>query len=220
MSQKGKKHSFPKMEGLLLFARYCFMPNRLGFCGPKENRVIFDSVIKNKVEPRLKEVLKKFPTALFYLKKIGKSNKIKDPFDKKVVEAYFIGNRLLEKLPEKPHHSFHVFNLPFQSPLLKKTLKNMENCLILEGKVLEIKNNYLKIRSQGLLRKNKELKFVPKIKNVLYKIKGKSFIPEVKKGDNISYHWGFACEILNKKQIENLKKYTLYHLNLVNEQRR
>ncbi len=37
-----------RLHGAILAARHSFMPNRLGYCGPDENDVLFDALVNNK----------------------------------------------------------------------------------------------------------------------------------------------------------------------------
>ena len=206
-------------EGLLLFARYAFMPNKLGFCGPNENQLIFESVVKNKVRKNLEKALYQFPGALLYLNKIAESSKINELFNKKIVEAYFLGNSNLEKVPIRVNHQFHVFNLfPFTSKL-KRTLNNMDLCRISWGKVRRIFEDKLEVEYSPLIDKNGRL-MLGKLRwgFVYYRLKNKSFVRNVKVGDIVSFHWQWACQILNPTQTKNLKKYTQYQLNLINAQ--
>ncbi|OGD66516.1 hypothetical protein A3F08_02285 [Candidatus Berkelbacteria bacterium RIFCSPHIGHO2_12_FULL_36_9] len=84
--------------GNLLFAKYAFAPNKLKYCGPDDNRAIFDYCVAQQSDQGLVELLKGFEGAYPYLQIIARANKIKDPFDEKVVEAYWIGNNLLKNV--------------------------------------------------------------------------------------------------------------------------
>jgi Family of unknown function (DUF6390) len=85
------------LEGTLRFVRYGFMPNRLQYCGPAgDNRTLLDYAVENVVDGGLAPLLRQFNGALPYLKLIARSNGIADPFDPRVVEAYWIGNPLLQ----------------------------------------------------------------------------------------------------------------------------
>lgn len=89
------------MNGLLRCSRYSFGPNRLHYCGPDANNEIL-SYIQNKAEdPGLEILMKAFQTLYPYLQLIAEANLIKDPFDDKVVEAYWIGNNLLKAVTKK-----------------------------------------------------------------------------------------------------------------------
>jgi len=83
-------------SGMLLFIRYAFMPNHLGYCGGNENEVLFEHATDGRADPRLAPMLVKFTGAVPYLRTIAAANGIRDPFDPRVVEAYWIGNELLD----------------------------------------------------------------------------------------------------------------------------
>ncbi len=89
------------MDGMLMFAKYAFPPNSLQFCGPSDNKALFEilgagDLQKNRNE--LKNLLLQFQGAVPYLRLIAAKNGIKDIFDKRVVEAYWLGNSLLGKI--------------------------------------------------------------------------------------------------------------------------
>jgi hypothetical protein len=83
------------LGGPLRFARYAFMPNRLGYCGGDDNRALYDYVVASTADRGLAELLGRFSGAMPYLRLIARTTGIGDPFDPRVVEAYWIGNDLL-----------------------------------------------------------------------------------------------------------------------------
>lgn len=89
------------MDGLLRCGRYAFGPNRLHYCGPDANREILAYMQRGVADAGLEMLLKAFRTLYPYLKLIASANNIRDPFDNRVVEAYWIGNRLLENVEKK-----------------------------------------------------------------------------------------------------------------------
>ncbi len=89
------------VRGTTRFVRYAFMPNRLQYCGGDDNRTILDYAIADVREAPLVGMLRKFTGALPYLALIARRNGISDPFDERVVEAYWIGNELLECVEAK-----------------------------------------------------------------------------------------------------------------------
>lgn len=89
------------MDGVLRCSRYAFGPNRLHYCGPDANREIFSYIQNNSSDPGLETLLKAFNTMYPYLRHIAEANDIRDPFDERVVEAYWIGNDLLETVEKK-----------------------------------------------------------------------------------------------------------------------
>jgi hypothetical protein len=84
------------LAGTLRFVRYAFMPNRLRYCGGDDNRTIFEYAVENVSDGGLTPLLRRFTGALPYLRLIADANGIADPFDARVVEAYWLGNELLE----------------------------------------------------------------------------------------------------------------------------
>jgi hypothetical protein len=84
------------LTGPLRFVRYAFMPNRLRYCGGDDNTTIFQYAVEGVSDGGLTPLLRKFGGALPYLQLIARANGLADPFDARVVEAYWIGNELLE----------------------------------------------------------------------------------------------------------------------------
>jgi hydrogenase maturation factor len=84
------------LEGTLRFVRYAFMPNRLRYCGGDDNRTLFEYGTEGVSDGGLQPLLRQFSGALPYLKLIAQANNLADPFHARVVEAYWIGNELLE----------------------------------------------------------------------------------------------------------------------------
>ena len=82
-------------EGVLRFGRYAFPPNELGYCGPDDHDALLGYVVGRRPDQGLVELGRRFEGAYPYLKLIAESNGIADPFDSRVVEAYWIGNGLL-----------------------------------------------------------------------------------------------------------------------------
>ena len=92
------------VDGTGRFIRYAFMPNRLHYCGGDNNSVIFDYAVEGVREPPLEAMLRKFTGAMPYLSLIARSNGINDPFDERVVEAYWLGNDLLTGVEVRQLH--------------------------------------------------------------------------------------------------------------------
>ncbi len=91
------------MRGIRIAALYGFYPHKLGFCGLQENsakKTLLDYLSGEKIsEQKIRKILETFKGSFAYYKLIAKSNGIKDPFEEKVVKAYWVGNQLLEKVP-------------------------------------------------------------------------------------------------------------------------
>jgi hypothetical protein len=86
------------MDGVLRCSRYAFGPNRLHYCGPDANSEIRSYINEGTSDPGLKQLLREFQTMFPYLRHIADANDIRDPFDERVVEAYWLGNELLDRI--------------------------------------------------------------------------------------------------------------------------
>ncbi len=98
-------------NGLLMFAKYAFPPNSLQLCGPQENQELFEILTGHtgNTNKDLKHLLLQFSGAVPYLRLIAESNNIKDEFNCGIVEAYWLGNALLEKVVMKDVYD-HIEN--------------------------------------------------------------------------------------------------------------
>lgn len=125
--------------GPVLFARYAYPPNSLGYCGPDRARELLERACAGVDDPDLRRLAAGFEGAWPYLELIAAASGIADPLDAEVVEAYWVGNHLLDavtptllhafledrfrgragatwpmlrdtmSLTATPHHNFHVF---------------------------------------------------------------------------------------------------------------
>ncbi|MGB7981970.1 MAG: DUF6390 family protein, partial [Candidatus Nanopelagicales bacterium] len=86
----------PRPSGALRFARYAYPPNELGFCGPDAAGQILEQVAAGADDPDLRGLLHRFEGAWPYLELIAGCAGIDDPLDDRVVEAYWLGNDLLD----------------------------------------------------------------------------------------------------------------------------
>jgi hypothetical protein len=94
------------ISGALLFGRYAFPPNQLGYCGPPDYLALFEYVSQHRTDKGLIELERRFEGAYPYLQLIARANGIPDPFDRRVVEAYWIGNAYLARVrPADFQHS-------------------------------------------------------------------------------------------------------------------
>ena len=128
----------PDQAGAHMFVRYAYPPNALGYCGPDSFR---DYAEAGTVDQGLVKQVQAFSGAWPYLELIAAGCGISDPLDQRVVEAYWVGNDLLDRvalgqlgdsMAERfrkqvgnkfqflaegvlaggvPHHSFHVFGV-------------------------------------------------------------------------------------------------------------
>jgi Family of unknown function (DUF6390) len=83
---------------MLLTARYGFPPNRLELCGPRDHPALLGYLAEQASDRGLEALLRQFAGMYPYLTFIAASNGIADPFDPRVVEAYWVGNALLDRV--------------------------------------------------------------------------------------------------------------------------
>jgi Family of unknown function (DUF6390) len=84
------------MDGVALCARFSIATNRLAYCGPADAEpALYDAIVTGTGSPRAREALTRFEALMPYLEALGEANG-RDPFDPEVVEAYWLGNELLE----------------------------------------------------------------------------------------------------------------------------
>ncbi len=107
--------------GVLMCAHYAFPPNSLHYCGPHKAKTVQNYLEAGTTDPELIEILQQFETLYPYLSCIAHANNIADPFDPRVVEAYWIGNMLLKKVSMPMIYEHYTQGLG-----LKKRLKKSE----------------------------------------------------------------------------------------------
>jgi len=103
--------SVKNLDGIMRCSRYSFGPNRLHYCGPDANKELHDLIENGENNIGLAHLLKQFKTLFPYLKQIAQANDISDPFDGKVVEAYWLGNELLDMVEKNMLYRFLVDDL-------------------------------------------------------------------------------------------------------------
>lgn len=107
-------------------SRYSFGPNRLHYCGPDANKELQTLIESGESNIGLSVLLKQFKTLFPYLRKIAEANGIADPFDGRVVEAYWLGNELLERLDKNTLYHFLVDDLKIRDKLKTEELNWLE----------------------------------------------------------------------------------------------
>jgi Family of unknown function (DUF6390) len=86
------------MDGVALCARFSIATNRLQYCGPSDAEPdLYRAITSEERQAEARAHLSRFEALMPYLEAIGRKHAL-DPFDRRVVEAYWIGNPLLEAL--------------------------------------------------------------------------------------------------------------------------
>ncbi len=84
------------MEGFELGARFSIVTNRRSYCGPADAEPdLYRAVTEGVDRPEVERHLAQFEALYPYLEAIAARHG-RDPFDREVVEAYWIGNSLLD----------------------------------------------------------------------------------------------------------------------------
>ena len=84
------------MDGVALCARFSIATNRLQFCGPSDAEpALYRAITTEEGHAEARNHLSRFEALMPYLEAIGRKHGL-DPFDPRVVEAYWIGNELLD----------------------------------------------------------------------------------------------------------------------------
>jgi len=85
-------------SGAILFARYAYPPNELGYCGTTDHRGLLQYGAEGTVDPGLVQLAQGFSGAWPYLEFIAAATGIRAPLDRRVVEAYWLGGDLLDTI--------------------------------------------------------------------------------------------------------------------------
>jgi len=229
--------------GPLLFARFAHPPNSHGYCGPPGGSTLFESGNRGFVDADLIRAERSFHGAWTYLALIAEANGIDDPLDHRVVEAYWLGNQLLDRVDSillsralgqrlctgvtvppraRPHHSFHVFFVyPWVGLLGRKggqPLRVLNGCRIRPGQVVSARGDEVTVRSRPLCWDGHRLGFgAVRVETVRAANGGRGFVTDLSPGDLVALHWDWVCDRLSRRQLHNLATYTERTLRMVNE---
>lgn len=240
------------VPGPVLFGRYAFGPNRLGYCGTDDHAALLGHAAAED-DGELRRLAVTFDGAYPYLELIARANGLADPLDARVVEAYWIGNDLTaavapsslhRSLDERfrprvnratwrwleasvpagarPVHAFHVLDVFPRIGLLRggqvnDVLKAIDACRIRWGRVASVDEGTLTVDAPALELVDGKLCIGPPHGEVVERwIDGIGFVDDVRPGDVISLHWGWACDRLTARQYANLAAWTEFELGVAN----
>jgi hypothetical protein len=120
-------------RGLGMCSRYAIAPNSLHYCGPERQTDLLGYVQHRVADGGLLEILNRFDTLYKYLVLIASHNHITDPFQKRVVEAYWIGNRLLHTIPRRRLVSHVVSTLGVGKRVTSKKMSSIVTPILVDG---------------------------------------------------------------------------------------
>jgi Family of unknown function (DUF6390) len=233
------------IAGPLLFARYGCPPNERGLCGPADNAALRGYALAGQSGPDLARLARGFAGAWPYLQLIAAANGIADPLDASVVEAYWVGNSLLESvrvadygalLDERfrgaagrdweqiagsipagalPHHSFHVFCVYPWTGLLREG-RTQPSLHVLDSCRI----------GWGRVATTDPLTVVRRPLAWDGRVLGfgpsapcqvaPGLVTGLQPGEWVSLHWDSVCDRLSPGQLRSLRRYTARHLRLAN----
>ena len=87
-----------EVSGAILFARYAYPPNELGYCGTPDHQGLLQYGAERAVDAGLVQLAQGFSGAWPYLQFIAAATGIPAPLDRRVVEAYWLGGELLDRI--------------------------------------------------------------------------------------------------------------------------
>ncbi len=228
------------MEGVGLSAKFALMPNCLGHCGTDWFAGLYSMYLRGKVEDwYLKAEMRNFTAHFEYLRLIAECNEMR-PFDERVVEAFWIGNELLESVKKRDLEYLILEGFAGEEGMSRR---RAVRCVkeIPEGVVPHHSFHVLHLGSlsgkfkpthehadcclvrSGIIRKIKgEVAEVDcwsmrgvKRERMQSSINGIRSDEKLEKGDVVAVHWGMMCAKLSEAQERNLIKYTRRNLELL-----
>ena len=178
---------------------------------------------------------------------IAEAHAIEDPMDLRVVDAYWIGNTLSDRVD--PVLMTQSMDVRFKAQLLPEAWKwlqgkpeagarpthafhvfdvfprvglmrggAMDSCRIRWGRVLEVSGESLVVNAVPLeLVQGKLTLAEARPQTVRRWLDGTGFISDVAAGDIVSLHWDWACEVLSPARLEALQRRTVHQLGLANQ---
>jgi len=232
------------VSGAELFARYAYPPNELGYCGPDDASVLLRRDSADAGQDIARHA-RQFEGAWPYLEIIAAAAGITDPLDERVVEAYWIGNDLLDNVdpeslvaqlqerfvgqtgaswvPGLAHHSFHVFAVYPWVGLLRRGAGNdvalsvLQQCRIRWGKVVAVRGERVEVLSQPLVLADGVLALgAAREESAAWSVHGRSLLPSVSVDNCVALHWDWVCDVLSAEQLAALEQRSADQLDRTN----
>ena len=113
-----------------------------------------------------------------------------------------------------PHHNFHVLEIYRRAGMAgddrrEPVLSVMDSCRISWGRVTGLTPAGVVVaRSPLVLRGNRLVLAPPEVVVVEREVGGVGYTADVRAGDWMSIHWGWACEVLSERSLAQLQAAT------------
>jgi hypothetical protein len=232
------------IAGPVLFARYAYAPNALGYCGPGDSGALLEYAGGRVCDAGLVALAKQFAGAWPYLALIANVNGIGDPLDARVVRAYWLGSPLLERAPGRlfaahvvdrftdrtagnevelaelalvgrAHHNFHVFAVYPWVGLLRAGHVEAPMRVLQSCRIRW--GTVTSVHSGRITVESPPLWWTGSELTLgpLQPETVQAAVP-VHVGDVVSLHWDWVCERLTRSRAASLKHYTHTQLEVAN----
>jgi hypothetical protein len=221
------------VAGALLFARYAYPPNELGYCGPDGATALLRADAPAEIARRAR----RFEGAWSYLEFLAGAAGLADPLDEAVVQAYWVGNDLLDRVSPAglvkflrtrfagqiggtwqdaehralAHHSFQVFEVYPWAQMLRRTgnpaaVPVLDRCRIRTGVVRAVHGETATVRCRPLVPGDGLLvPGPPRDETVAWSVGGLSLLPGLRPGDRVALHWDWVCDVLTDEQCARIE---------------
>ncbi|MBA3310304.1 MAG: hypothetical protein H0U28_09645 [Nocardioidaceae bacterium] len=218
-------------QGALLFARYAYPPNELGYCGPAGAAALLEQS-SGRFHDEVRRRAPRFEGAWVYLQILADAVGVADPLDQRVVEAYWVGNELLDRvdpvtflaeltprlkgqlggpwtqagLSALSNHSFHVFEVYPWVRLLGNgsdtPAEVLDQCRIRCGEVLRVDGERVAVRTRRLEWDGARLVHgEAREEAARWSVEGCALLDEIAAGDVVSLHWDWVCDRLQPASV-------------------
>jgi hypothetical protein len=121
-----------------------------------------------------------------------------------------------------PHHSFHVFGVyPWVGLLragrVEEPLRVLDRCRIRWGTVTAVDGDHLVVTTRPVTWDGLSLGLAePVDETVRWADGGRAQIPPPSPGDTVAAHWEWVCDVLDRRRLAQLQRWTAHTLRIVN----
>jgi len=223
-------------SGPLRFVRFASPPNRLGHCGPASSAGVGD-YLQAPIDGGLAELAEQFEGAYPYLQLLAGAAHRDDPLAADVVEAYWIGNDLLDRVSMLDfgnsidgrfrrragsawsridaaipagvaHHSYHVLHVTPWAGLMRGGVVD-EPLRIVDQCCVSWAHVVDTDNGTALVRRRPLVWSGSRLRFGEPVIEQVSSPIAVQIDDWVALHWGTVCELLNPDQLGWLRRTTV-----------
>jgi hypothetical protein len=231
--------------GPLVFARYAYPPNALGYCGPADSGALLEYTAGQVSDAGLAALARQFSGAWPYLALIAAANGYPDPLAAAVVEAYWLGSPLLERIPARlladhvvgrftdriahpegelaelalsggrAHHNFHVFSVYPWTGLLRAG--HVEEPMRVLDSCRIRWGTVRSVHSGHIEVEARPLRWTGRelALGPVATQVARTALP-LRAGDTVSLHWDWVCDVVDAGRLAALRRYTASQLRVAN----